>query len=164
MGNMERKRKNKVIQKLKKSKYSPLNLFDKEERRTMYEASHGEKKIFLTKDQALIIFIMAATSAFIIAFTKFMIFARWSTFPDNSYFCSWHPITPWIIIGGVFLYVAACWSKGITYWLPYVPAAFSLLYCIIEIFMIEAWLPPQALQPFFSWLAEFDWMIGRPLP
>ena len=160
----QKKKFAKFKRKLKTSKWSPIRAIQSEEKRTIFEAKTGRIKIKLSKQDALVIAIMAVTSAIIIAFTKIMIFMRWSTFPDNSFFSSWHPITPWLYIFAALLYVFVVWSKGIRYWLVYFPIIFSIVYCVVEICMIEAWLPPQALKSFFDWLGPLpEWLTGSPL-
>jgi hypothetical protein len=107
--------------------------------------------------------VFSFIAAFITLWTRVMIWMRWSTFPDNSYFFSWHPITPWIAIFGSILYLVALYMKRVDFWLAYFPACVSIIYCLIELAMINSWLSPQDLAAFFEALRMTnlpDWLTG----
>jgi len=142
--------------KIKENKLNPLRLFKKEEERTKQSSSRS-----LSHNEVIFVATASLLSAFIYTFTKFMIFARWSTFPDNSYFFSWHPVVPLIAIIGAMLYIYCLHVKGVKYWLAYFPAFIAIFYCIIEMSMIHAWLHPDDLARIFSIFGELpDWLTG----
>jgi len=144
--------------KIHNSRWNPLSFIKKEEEHTIQTADRH-----LTKEEAVTVAAVSLISALIYAFTKFMIFARWSTFPDNSYFFSWHPITPWVAILGSLLYIYCLNAKGVKYWLAYFPAFVGIFYCLIEACMIEAWLHPDDIEWFFQALFPNglpDWLTG----
>jgi len=117
----------------------------------------------LQYEDILAITAFSLISAFIVLWVKVMIWMRWSTFPDNSVFISWHPITPWIAIFGSILYLLALYMKRVDFWLAYFPACVSIIYCLVELSMINAWLSPQDLAAFFHALGLDnlpDWLTG----
>jgi hypothetical protein len=125
---------------------------------------HEETSKFpLQYSDIIAITVFSLISAFIVLWTKVMIWMRWSTFPDNSYFFSWHPITPWIAIFGSILYLIALYMKRVNFWLAYFPACVSIIYCLVELSMINSWLSPHDLAAFFEALGLNnlpDWLTG----
>jgi hypothetical protein len=145
------------INKLRK--LSPIRIIEEERKRVEAEAARSKVKLDL-KD-AYVIALAALTAAFITCITKIMILMRWSTFPDNTYFSTWHPITPWIAIIGCLLYIYALYAKGIRYWLAYFPAVCGIGYLTVQIMMINAWMHPHALKTLFSWIGPLpEWLTG----
>jgi hypothetical protein len=130
---------------------------------TKYHAESAKHPLQYSDIIAITIFALIA--AFITIWTRVMIWMRWSTFPDNSYFSSWHNITPWIVIFGSILYLVALYMKRVDFWLAYFPACVSIIYCLVELSMINAWMHPQDLASFFEALGLSnlpDWLIGNP--
>ncbi len=124
-----------------------------------HTALSAKKK--LTKSDIRAITLLAIASVAIVTATKIMIFMRWSTFPDSSYFISWHPVTPWIAIIGSCLYIYCLRAKGIDFWLAYFPAVAGITYCIVELAMINVWLTPQDLAKVFQIFGSPpDWLTG----
>ena len=141
-----------------KTRMAPFKWWDKQTK----EATSGAKKT-LSHTDVIAITLMAIAAALISAGTKVMIWMRWSTFPDNSYFFSWHPITPWIAIIGSLLYIYALYAKGVKFWLAYFPAFMSIAYCAVELAMIESWWHPSQLADFFRLFGLDnipDWITG----
>jgi len=133
--------------KLKKNKM--FDWWKKEENRTIKE-SHG----MLNKDGAKTVAFLAMVSVACSVFAKIMILMRWSTFPENAYFSTWHPYAPvWVIISSL-LYIYCLKAKGVDYWLAYFPAVFGIFFMIIEMSMIHSWMHPEVLKSFFGPLAE----------
>ncbi len=153
----------KKINKFKRSKYNPIRIVGMEVKRTLHESKTGRYKTNISKKDALLIAITAIVCSFLVIFSRIMIFARWSTFPSNATFVSWHPWAPWIGLFISLTFIAACWAKGVDYWLVYVAPVVAIIYNIIMLAMINSWLPPQALEPFFGWLAQFEWITGPPV-
>jgi len=150
--------------KNKLKKLSPIRIIEEEKRRVEREAKTGPVKVKLDLKDAYMIALAALTAAFITFATKMMVLMRWSTFPDNTYFATWHNITPWIAIIGCLLYIYALYAKGIRYWLAYFPALCTIRYCMVQIMMIEAWMHPHALKTLFSWMGPLpEWLTGRPV-
>lgn len=145
--------------KMKKNNYLRI-LFKKQMDHTKEDARGP-----LTKDELFSITLLALVSAFLTVWTKVMIWMRWSTFPDNSYFASWHPYTPILAIIASSLFIYCLWRKGVSYWLAYFPAFFAIIYYIIELCMINAWLHPEFLKSLFGPLAEHlpEWLTGGPV-
>ena len=114
------------------------------------ERTNEESKTILGYSDIVAITVFSMAAAIIILLTKAMVFMRWSTFPDNSYFFTWHPITPWIGIFGSILYIAALYMKKIDFWLAYYPAVVGIIYLLINLAMINSWVSPQDLANFFS--------------
>jgi len=142
-----------------------VQLFEKEENRTIYEASTGRIRRKLTKRDALAITLMALISAFISAYVKFMQMARFSTFPSNDIFISWHPFAAPIALVGISLFIICCYAKGVDYWLVYFGAFMGIFYWSIELFMVHSIFTPQDLANFFHALGDLpEWLTGPRLP
>jgi hypothetical protein len=148
--NVKRKKKIKdtINKKLKNNKLT--RFLRKEGKLTIREASSGKVKRYLSIRDAMLIAFMAIASALISAYNKLITFMRWSTFPDNSVFASWHPYVAPIAFVGIFLYIICLYAKGVTYWLAYFPAVIGIGYWAIEFSMIHSLLTPQDLANFFS--------------
>lgn len=153
-------KKKPIKEKIKKYKIVP-KFFIKERDHTIKES-----KTSLSKEDAMMIAIMAIISAFIAIFVKIMQILRFSTFPNNSIFISWHPYAAPIGIVGILLYIYCIWRKGITYWLAYFPAFIGIFYWTIEYCMIHSIITPQQLADMFSWIGEDipEWLTGPRLP
>lgn len=156
-------KKNLLKKKIKQNwnKHMPFAFFKKEEEHTQRSANTK-----LTKDDVFAITLLAFVAAFLMIWVKVMVLMRFSTFPDNSYFLTWHNLTPWLTIIGSCIYIYCLYAKRIDYWLAYLPAVIAIVYCLLEISLIEGLLHPSVLKNFFGPFANNlpEWLTGRPIP
>jgi hypothetical protein len=129
------------------------------------EYTKNSTKHPLDYSDIIAITIFSLISAFITIFTKVLTWARWSTFPDSTYFATYHPLVPWIAIFGSILYLIALYMKRVNFWLAYFPAILLIIYYIIQASLICGWITPQDLLEFFRsvGLDPFnfpDWLTG----
>ena len=82
--------------------------FIKEEKRTAYEAAHGEHKKFLSKQEVLIVVAASLVSAFISVFVKFSYVLRFAHFENNAVMATWNPYAAPIKIFGLILFLYCC--------------------------------------------------------
>lgn len=157
--------KDTTLQKIKHSKYSPMNWLHKEEKRTMYEASHGEYKNKLSRDEALVVTIAAIISAFISVYIRFTYILRFAHFESNGILLSWNLYAAPIKIGGILLFLYCCHKKGIYYWLIWFGAITAIVYFILEFLLVSSYLDVNILAEFVKSIGLYDlpeWIIGQP--
>jgi tetrahydromethanopterin S-methyltransferase subunit G len=155
---------NKLKYKIKHAKYSPLRLLEKEERKTMYEATHGEYKKEMTRKEALYVSIAALLSAFISVYIRIIYIIRFSHFESNEIMESWHPLAAPLKITGILLYLYCMDRKGIYYWLIWYGAIVGLIYFTIEALLVHNILDVSTLAGFFKAIGLWDlpeWIIGK---
>jgi len=123
----------------------------------------GDAKTFLSKSDIFAITILTIVAAFIITFTDFIIYLRWSTFSSSNPFDTYHPLVPWLVILFNVIYIFCLHAKRITFWLAYYPAILGIIYYLIEAALINHWMHPQDLINFFSMIGLGNppgWLTG----
>jgi len=157
------RKKSGFARKIHTSRFSPLNWLEREEKRTIYEARTGNIKIIMSRDEALVITIMALISAFITVYVRFAYILRFSLFESNAVMVTWHPYgAPWKLIG-ITLFIVCCWRKGVDYWLVYFGAFTGLIYFIVEGLLVHNIVDVHVLADFFTsigWYPYPEWLVG----
>ncbi len=158
-------KKTSIKDKLYSSKYSPFKMLEKEEKRTIYEASHGENKRYLSRDEALIVAIAAMVSIFISLYIRFTYILRFAHFESNDVLNSWNIYAAPLKIIGILLFLFCMHRKGIYYWLIWVSSISAIIYFLVEFFLVGNYVDVSVLTEFVKSIGLYDlpeWIIGQP--
>lgn len=116
-----------------------------------------ESNARLGRDLVAFVALASLASVVLSVLARLMYFSKYPNM-DVEDFEAFHPVVPWMTLGGSVLYVVAVYLKGVRYWLVYVPAVLAIVSSALFLALLHGVVVPSDLEVF-----DFgpDWWRGE---